>query len=466
LWTDGSYIYVADGAIRRLSIPRMTTSVTFDFATSGGVYWKTAPTSDPLRAGYAHLTLSTGATPAAVAIFSYRPNGILVSEASVPASPPIQQGRIYVEVNGPVNTGIAIANPGSQTATISFYFTDASGMDFGASTTTIAPHGQVAAFMDQAPFRSSTAADSARARSFTFSSSVPVGVVALRGYTNERSEFLMTTLPVASISSSSSSPILLPHYADGGGWRTQVLLVNSTDQTIRGTVAMSSTVDYAIAPRSSVKIATSNTDPAVHTGSVTITPSAFQLSPVASTVFSFEQSGIVVTESGVATVGTSRSFRLFAETGAVRTGLAVTNANAAAGMLQFTLLDFQGRQVASSSPVPLAARGRVSLFINELPGFENLPADFRGVLRISADTAIAAVGLRGHYNERGDFLIATSPAMAEESILNVSESIFPHIVTGAGYSTEFLVLSNGAGANGRIGFISQSGESIALPMQH
>jgi sugar lactone lactonase YvrE len=467
IWSDGTNLYVAQGTIRRVVLARPLSSVQFDFGATGGDYWKTAQTPAALRVGYGRLHTNAGSSmPGAVAIFSYRPNGVLVSEASVPASPPVQDGRIYVDVNGPVNTGIAIANPNSQPALISFYFTDASGANFGAGTTTIVPNSQVAAFFDEVPFRPADSPGSvAQARSFTFSSSLPVGVIALRGYVNERSEFLMTTLPVAPTSSSSAAPILLPHFADGGGWRTQVLLVNPTDRFMSGMLTMDSAVSYSIAPRASVNIASSGVGTAVRTGAVRITPSPLSLSPVASTVFSFRQSGIVVTESGVATSGTSRSFRLFAETGAVRTGLAFMNASAAPGVLHFTLLDFDGRQVASSDPLSIAAGERLSMFIHELPGFTNLPWDFRGVLRISADVPISVVGLRGYYNERGEFLIATTPALPEDSPAIPGESIFPHIVTGAGYTTEFLLLSGGGSASGNVDFVSQSGESMTLPIQ-
>src|SRR5207249_24529 len=71
------------------------------------------------------------AVPSGLAIFSYRQNGVLVSEAGVPASSPMLRGRIYASVDGAVNTGIALANPNDSQATVSFFFTDATGTDFG-----------------------------------------------------------------------------------------------------------------------------------------------------------------------------------------------------------------------------------------------------------------------------------------------------------------------------------------------
>src|SRR5204863_1689690 len=112
----------------------------------------------------------------------------------------------------PVNTGLAIANPNSQAATISFYFTNQSGTNFGAGTATVLPNGQIAAFLNQSPFNGGSSISG----TFTFSSSVPVGVVALRGLTNERSEFLLTTLPVSPLTAATGEIAYFPHFADGG----------------------------------------------------------------------------------------------------------------------------------------------------------------------------------------------------------------------------------------------------------
>ena len=66
--------------------------------------------------------------------------------------------------------------------------------------------------------------------------SVPIGVVALRGFTNERSEFLLTALTVVEVGTTPPGGLTVPHFADGGGWTTQVVLVNPGDNAIDGTV--------------------------------------------------------------------------------------------------------------------------------------------------------------------------------------------------------------------------------------
>ena len=47
----------------------------------------------------------------------------------------------------------------------------------------------------------------------------------------------MTTLPVTDLSTPpTADTIVFPHFADGGGWTTQIILVNASDSVLTGTV--------------------------------------------------------------------------------------------------------------------------------------------------------------------------------------------------------------------------------------
>src|SRR5207244_9738839 len=137
---------------------------------------------------------------------------------------PLTDGRIYAEIGGNVDTGIAIANTNSSAVIVNFFFTDILGNDLLSGSTTIAANAQIARFLDWPPFYDGTFQGT-----FSFSSSLPVAVVALRSFTNERGEPLVLALPV--IDTTAAPPtgwLILPHYGDGGGWSTQILLVNPT----------------------------------------------------------------------------------------------------------------------------------------------------------------------------------------------------------------------------------------------
>ena len=234
-------LYISDSQNHRIrKVSPSTASHPFSIAASGADYRATGSFAAQIGLGYGSIQSAAGnTTPTGLAVFTLRSNGVLVSETAVPASSSRRSGRIYTENSGAIRTGIAMVNPNNENALITFYFTDKDGVNFPAGTTVLPAHEQYAAFLDEAPYYGSNAA-----RSFTFSSSVSVGAIALRGHLNERGDFLMTTLPVGAASPDSvDSPqstgdIVLPHFATGGGWTTQVLLVNPTDGPISGSVEM------------------------------------------------------------------------------------------------------------------------------------------------------------------------------------------------------------------------------------
>ena len=277
----------------------------FSFPDLGGWATTSSGTAETVRVGYGHISADAGsATPSGIAIFQFRDSeGVLISEAGVPATKLIQEGRIFAEVNGPVNTGLALANPNGETAIIRFYFTDTQGTDFGSGSFELVALQQTAKFLDEPPFNGGSAVRG----TFTFESSVPIAVTALRTFTNEAGELLVTTLPVAPLSSASEETVYFPHFAAGGGWVTQVILVNPTDSTITGTVGFlgpgsgtiaaspvvltlddgstGSDFDYSIPPRSSQRFTTSNPSGALKAGSVRATPNSGNTTPSGLVVF-------------------------------------------------------------------------------------------------------------------------------------------------------------------------------------
>src|SRR5215813_5056146 len=105
------------------------------------------PTSKVVTAGLSEQVYSTTNSGSGIGGNS----GVLIGEASSPPSPSIQSGRIYAEVNGPVNTRVVVANPDDQPVQVSFVLTDRTGNpNYGSAS--IGSHGQLTAFVDEAPF--------------------------------------------------------------------------------------------------------------------------------------------------------------------------------------------------------------------------------------------------------------------------------------------------------------------------
>ena len=456
--------------------------------------------SGNLSTGHGLIQANAGSTtPAGLAIVGLRQNNVFVSEVGVPASPPIRNGRLFAEVSGvhgtggAVNTGIAIANPNAGTATITFHFTNESGVDTPVQQVLVPPNGNVVKFLNEAPFNGG----SNLRGTFTFNSDLAVGVIALRGYYTERpggSEFLITTLPVADTAApTSTSAVLLPHFAEGQGWSTQIILVNPTDNTLTGAVhffdagtattpalpaslmvdgQIGSTFNYTIPRRASLRLKTAGAGANVLTGSVRIVPANSSVSPSANVIFAYKFDGVTVSEAGVSEVH-GNAFRMYAEAsgatdapGTVQTGIAIANAGANPTTVLFELFKLDGTPAGvPPTSVTLGPNAQNAQFLFQL--FPSLALPFKGLLRISSTVVagISVVGLRGRYNERpGNFLITTTPATNEALPATNVFRAFPHIVNGGGYRTQFIVYSGAAGqaATGVVRFFTADGTPLSL----
>ena len=463
-------------------------SRSFSIDNLGGVSLRSAGSAETLSVGYARIEPSAGsAAPSGVAIFGFTQNGVLVSEAGVPASALIQEGRIFAEVNGPVNTGIAIANPNDGAVTIWFVFTDTDGIDYGNGSFTLGPGEQLAEFLDGDIFQGGSEVSGA----FTFTSNLPISVIALRGYTNDRNEFLMTTLPVASLTPATEDTIYLPRFVDGDGWSSQVVLVNPTNQTISGTVhflgpgsdtsaagpatvsltdgRIGSRFTYEIPHRTSTVLQTSNAATLMD-GSVQVVRDSGSSSASAVLLFSLEVGGDVLTEAGVPSSPASTAFRLYTETsgapgaiGSIRSGVAITNTSSSEATVTLELITLDGLSTGLTAEETVPGSGHITKFVDDL--FPGLSTPFQGILRISSPSApIAVVSLRIRINEQAKLLMMTTPPSDETASTTTDVLLFPHIVEGQGWTTQFILFSGRAGqtSSGRLSFIDQTGQALDL----
>jgi C-terminal processing protease CtpA/Prc len=469
---------------------------TFSIPDRGALSWTTLPGSGAPITGYGRIQANGSTTPSGLAIFGINQNGVLVSEAAVPATAAIQSGRIYAEISSSVDTGIAIANPNFFPVTVSFNFTGPKG-DFGAGSVVIPANGQIASYLDQPPFNGVTPS----VGTFTFSSSSKIAAVALRSFTNERAETLLTTLPVvnlAALPAADSVPVA-PHFADGGGWQTEVILVNPTDSLLTGTVVFKdqygaalnlqvavqpagsgSILSYSIPPRASQKFTTPGIAlvpgpvDVIRTGSVTITPATGTVPPVGAVVFSFRPNGITVTQAGVPAAGAAKAYRLYGEAsgnfdtaapGSMQTGIAIYNRATTSATVVVELFRLDGSSTGLTGALVVAGSGQAATYLNRIPGLESMPSPFQGVVRVSNSSPISVIGLRGHFNERGELLTTTTPSVDESATPTDAEMYFPHVVKGGSFTTQVILFSGSAGqqSTGDVRFASQSGDIMKLP---
>src|SRR5207248_6538917 len=149
-----------------------------------------------------------------------------------------------------------------------------------------------------------------------------------------------------------------------------------------------------------------------------------------------------VAEAGVSAVPAANAFRLYAEAvgdfshgavGSIQTGIAITNTSVSAATVTLELTKLDGSSTGLVGTLPVPANGQTAMFLNQIQGFNSLQTPFEGVLRVSSTTLISVMGIRGRYNERGDFLITTTPAADEATQTSTGSLYFPHLADGGGF---------------------------------
>jgi hypothetical protein len=111
--------------------------------------------------------------------------------------------------------------------------------------------------------------------------------------------------------------------------------------------------------------------------------------------------------------------------------------------VEFSTNDQLDGKPMAGTTIALGPNAQLARFLREIPGFKLLTLPLKGLLRITSTAPVAVVGLRSRTNERGDFLITTTPPVPE-NVPAPSELFFPHFAAAGRYSTQFILFSNGS----------------------
>jgi Zn-dependent metalloprotease len=464
--------------------------------SSGGVVRTTTPnTGTTTSTGYATATVASGSVPFATAVFSLTQNGIVVSEAGIPASPPTQSARIFIDYRtgvasgvGTLNidTGLAMANPGTTAASLTFTLRDKNGQTITTGHGTLAAGAHRATFVDQlntiAPDFNlpATFSTSTLYGSLEVASTQPVSVLALRLTINQRGDTLLTSTPVADLSKAqTASPVYFPQLADGGGFTTSIVLLNTSTATEAGTIALfaddgtalsvrpvggqaGSSFSYSIPASGFFVIQTDGTSSSTQVGSVRVTPSSGSNAPVGAGIFSYSPQGILVTESGIPSAQPTTKARIYVDkSGGHDTGIALANPGNSAASVTVRAYQTDGVTSSGNTPAPLNinAAGHKAAFAGEM--VTGLPSNFTGVVEITSPSPFVALTLRALTNSRGEVLLTTFP-VADETQTAPSPIIFPQIADGSGFSTQFIFISASGAASVNLNFTGDDGSALTF----
>jgi len=431
-----------------------------------------------LQVGYAVFTADAGSRlPVGSALFTVtNRDGILVSQAGVGAVEPFRRGRLFVDEAGP-QTGVALVNNSSNAAAVTLVLRNSAGVEIVRNTQTLPAGSHLSRFVNQL-FPDQAAG---LRGSLTFESDLPLAPVTLRQSRNAYGESLYSTLPVVDLSApSSTDSVVFPHIACGGGYTTELLLMNTGVDSIRGQVRLYKSDGQALQAFSDGQSITqlaydipangtfrAQLDaPALTVGWATVIPAPGSGAPAGSVVFRFGSNNAVMTEAGVAPARTTASARIFVDNAGTRTGIALANPSTTSAEVTFRLLDRNGR-VEDTASRPLGGGQHLPVFVNDL--FSSMIEGFTGVLEIQSPVPIASVALKVTTNARGDLVLTTFP-VADPSRTSTpsaaSSLVFPQIAIGGEFSTRLIFINphTDAELNGRVSFFQSNGATMVTAL--
>ena len=472
-----------DGFVSKINADDVKTSVPIAFPGKGGTSTSTAgQTAQPVF-GYASLEVTASASPSGLAIIDLRSAGTLLNEVTLPAPLPSPAGQVYVTTTVGSATALTMVNRSDEEASITIYFAANGGGTRGERTFTLAGHAQISGFVYADPFNLPVD----QVGTLVYLSTTPLSTIALRAGSGGAP--VNVYLPIMNLNRIHANPQTIPQFADGGGWSGQVYLVNPTDEAISGEIRFfkeglpgepgipaemvtdqgtGSVLPYTIEPKESVSFATHSAGAEITAAFVDVVPTSGSKSPLAYAILNFsENPSLAVTVEGVEAAS---QFKMYAEiTGEYPTALGTMPALALANSLDspatvtLKLIGFDGTDSGLSSVITLPPKGHFSRFLNEVPGFENLPHPYLGVLY--ADTSqpgVTFAGFRARYNEQAEFMITATGPLTD--VGDYGPVLFPHLVDGGGYATQFIVINgrDGSGAVGSLRYLDQLGHPLNL----
>jgi hypothetical protein len=200
----------------------------FEFSIPAGEVWRIRTmgvSPGTVTSGYASLVMSGGSPmPDAVAILRLSSNGDLVSETAVPAQAPITRSMMFGSFGDNRRTGVAMANPLTHEVQVTLTaFDNNGGIVAPSRALTLGANSQTSAFLDDliaglpSGFEGYVVLDAPSS----------VYAISLRGTTNSRGGFIMSTLAIVDLDHLPSGAHYFPHVVNGGSFKTAFLMMST-----------------------------------------------------------------------------------------------------------------------------------------------------------------------------------------------------------------------------------------------
>ncbi len=419
--------------------------------------------SDPETLTVARLDTASGLLPQSVAIYSstqqtvdqrsQRHSRWLINEAAVTPSLPVRRATVFIDGHPQRRHTLYAYNPGQRTSELTLTLRNDQGLVAREWKHTL-PAGEQAQIEIEPP--ESAAPTSA---TLTVTTSTPVAMSAFRLSINGRGEKILSPAPMAK-PSSMSDQTTIPYVVSGGGYHSEVLLINPTEELAKGTIAFynetgkrgalgtrSDVLFYEIPPHSSYTISSDRTGPNVLRGYAKIKADAGN-TPYSATL-NKRWSGDVWTHenlvSGIS--GSNMQFAVDLRPTMIRHGeidISFIIVNPMENEAANINLSLGGAEIISDSLLPGEQK---TISLRETEG-----QNIHGIVSFSSDHPVTLTALQETLNIRSGTVKMELPPISEAAY-------FPYVPNGGGLSTEFRLANTSAQqAGGQLGFKTPSGE--------
>ena len=214
-----------DGSPGTIELSNGSAGSTFNYGIpAGGVaIFESRGQAASLKTTSVEIIPDQGPAPVTLATVRVVQNGIVVSESAATAEVPKGDVRMYADLTGGHNAAVVISNPNDSPVTFNTRLVTPSGQQLDFRQRTLAARGQITlsinAILPTVPAGFEGLLTVEAITGF-------LNVVALRTLQNSRGELLTTTMPMAETESPAPSPVVFPQLADGGGYTSEIILIN------------------------------------------------------------------------------------------------------------------------------------------------------------------------------------------------------------------------------------------------
>jgi hypothetical protein len=387
----------------------------FDLSiAAGGTARFEATSSGDTTAGYARFASSVPVN--GTALFKTVSNNAVQSEAGVGLAKPTKSFFVYIDNLNSAISGYAVANYGTTPANLTMTLRDASGAQKDQTNLTLDPGKHLPEFAYQ---RFSNTAPAGFEGSIEFSSDQFVAAVALR-YDNPAHD-VFSTIPV--LVDEASTTLYFPQVADGGGYRTNFILVNPSNTPTFATLEFfnhdgtplglpiggqvrTKSDPVPLLGKGVAHLLTDGTTAGTISGWVRVTTTS-GVAIGGSAIFQTLSGTRITSEAGVSASPFRPHFTGYVSSiGDTWSGLAICNPNSTAVTVTLKLRDTSG-QIAATTSFNLNPLGHVAQF--SWQWFGSAYNGLEGTLEVVATGPVSAVALR--YDNSQHNVFATLPVI-------------------------------------------------------